>query len=331
MNDRASEPPLPPPDNAKSRKRDFDPDQYRMTIGEHLEELRARVILGLVGVVVVTAALLLVGDQVLLVFCRPLFRTLQEKGLNPQLYYTKLGEGFTVWLKIVMISAAALASPWVLYQLWQFVAAGLYAHERKYVTRYAPMSIGLLVAGMLFVYFLVLPWTIQFFLDFANSVPMPQRHVSTTQPHEAFTIPSLRGDPAQPKPFEMWYDSEIGQVKLHIPGGGNRVMQFLPGNLLAPHIALDDYISLVVGMLLVFGLSFQLPLVVMALARIGIVEIPALKHARRYVYFVLAIVACVITPGDVITASLALTVPLCLLYELGIWLAGSRPASANAG
>ena len=324
--------PEPPPQHAnKSHPRDFDPDQYRMTIGEHLEELRARVILGLVGLVVVTAVLLFFGDQVLLIFCRPLFKTLQQKGLNPQLYYTKLGEGFTVWLKIVMISAAAIASPWVLYQLWQFVAAGLYPHERKYVTRYAPMSIALLVAGMVFVYFLVLPWTIVFFLDFAGSVPMPQSHPTTAEAHVPTTIPSLPGEPGVPRPFEMWYDSAIKQVKIFIPGEGVRVLPFLPDNLLAPHIALDDYIDLVVGMLLVFGLSFQLPLVVMALARIGIVEVAALKHARRYVYFILAIVACVITPGDVITASLALTVPLCLLYELGIWLAGSRPAVASAG
>ena len=315
--------PPPPPD-------DFDPDQYRMTIGEHLEELRSRVILGLIGLVGVTVALLFFGDQVLLTFCRPLFNTLQEKGLNPQLYYTKLGEGFTVWLKIVMISAAAIASPWVLYQLWQFVAAGLYPHERKYVTRYAPMSIGLLVAGMVFVYFLVLPWTIDFFLDFANSVPMPQQHVSTTQPHEPFTIPSLPGEPASPKPFEMWYDSVIKQVKIYIPGEGVSVMPFLPSNLLAPHISLDDYISLVVGMLLVFGLSFQLPLVVMALARLGIFDVAALKNARRYVYFILAVVACLITPGDVITASVALTVPLCLLYELGIWLASAGSAEPRS-
>src|SRR5688500_6663530 len=320
----------PPPTQHKPPD-DFDPDQYRMTIGEHLEELRSRVILGLIGLVGVTVALLFFGDQVLLTFCRPLFETLQQKGLNPQLYYTKLGEGFTVWLKIVMISAAAIASPWVLYQLWQFVAAGLYPHERKYVTRYAPMSIGLLVAGMVFVYFLVLPWTIVFFLDFAGSVPMPQPHTTTAQTHQPTTIPSLAGEPASPKPFEMWYDNKIKQVKIFIPGEGVRVMPFLPDNLLAPHIALDDYISLVVGMLLVFGLSFQLPLVVMALARIGIFEVAALKSARRYVYFILAVVACLITPGDVITASVALTVPLCLLYELGIWLASAGPTPSPSG
>jgi sec-independent protein translocase protein TatC len=313
----------PPP---QPRKPDFDPDQYRMTVGEHLEELRWRLILGLIGFALVTAVLLFFGDRVLQFFCKPLYDTLNSKGLNPQLYYTKLAEGFTVWLKIVLISAAAIASPWIVFQLWKFVAAGLYPNERKYVTRYAPLSIALLISGMLFVYFLVLPWTIVFFIDFAGSVPMPKQHVTTTEIHQPFTIPSLSGDPANPKPFEMWYDKVIGQVKINIAGEGTaseiRVMPFLPQNLLAPHIVLNDYIDLVVGMLLVFALSFQLPLVVLALARIGIVELDALREARKYVYFVLVIVACAITPGDIITASLALTIPLCLLYELGIWLAG---------
>ncbi len=311
------------------RKPAFDPDQYRMTIGEHLEELRWRLILGLIGFAVVTIALLFFGDRVLQIFCDPLFSTLRNKGLNPQIYYTTLSEGFTVWLKIVLISAAAIASPWIVYHLWQFVAAGLYPNERKYVTRYAPLSIALLISGMLFVYFLVLPWTIVFFIDFASSVPMPQQHVTSTEIHQPFTIPSLNGDPATPKPFEMWFDKVIGQVKIFIDGEGIRVMPFLPQNLLAPHIVLGDYINLVVGMLLVFALSFQLPLLVLAVTRIGIVELEALRSARKYVYFVLVIVACAITPGDIITASLALTLPLCLLYELGIWLASIGQATTN--
>ena len=149
-----------------------------MTVGEHLEELRWRLILGLIGFALVTVALLFFGDRVLQFFCKPLYDTLNSKGLNPQLYYTKLAEGFTVWLKIVLISAAAIASPWIVFQLWKFVAAGLYPNERKYVTRYAPLSIGLLIAGMLFVYFLVLPWTIVFFIDFAGSVPMPKQELT---------------------------------------------------------------------------------------------------------------------------------------------------------
>lgn len=317
----------PPP---QSEHRDYDPDQYRMTLGEHLEELRWRMILGLLGFAAVTIVLLFFGDRVLQIFCKPLFDTLQSRGLNPQIYTTRLAEGFVVWIKIVLISAAAIASPWIVYQLWQFVAAGLYPHERKWVTRFAPLSIGLLVSGMLFVYFLVLPWTIVFFIDFAASVPMPTQRLTTTEAHQPFTIPSLKGDPAEPQDFELWHNSAIGQVKIYIPGDGVRVMQFLPQNLLSPLIVLGDYISLVVGMLLVFGLSFQLPLVVLALVRIGIVEVDVLRSSRRYVYFGLVVVACAITPGDVLTASIALTVPLCLLYEFGIWLAslGAQPRKA---
>jgi sec-independent protein translocase protein TatC len=102
-------------------------------------------------------------------------------------------------------------------------------------------------------------------------------------------------------------------------------MPFSPQNALAPQISIDSYIDLVIGMLLTFGLSFQLPLVVMALAKVGIVEVETLKHMRKYVYFGLSILACAITPGDVITASVALTFPLVFLYEMGIWLAQFKP------
>ena len=309
---------------------EFDPDQYRMTVGEHLEELRRRLLLGLIGFVVVGVVMLIFGDQVLLIFCRPLTTTLQSRGLNPQIYTHTLGEGFTTWLKVALICATAVASPWLVFQLWQFVAAGLYPHERKYVTRYAPLSIALLIGGMIFVYFIVLPWTIQFFIDFSASVPMPQAHAVTTQPHDAFIIPSLPGDPQNPKPYEFWYDSYIGQMKFFIPGDGVRPLPLLANNLLTPQIMLGDYIDLVVGMLLTFGLSFQLPLVVMALIAHGNLEVSGLKSMRRYVYFGMTVLACAITPGDVVTASIALVVPLCLLYELGIWLAGVGTKSPAA-
>jgi Sec-independent protein secretion pathway component TatC len=261
---------------------------------------------------------------VFLLFCRPLSNELGGLDLNPQIHYNELGEGFLTWLTVNVITAVALASPWIVYQLWQFVAAGLYPQERKYVTRYAPLSIGLLIGGMLFVYFLVLPWSIRFFLDFANSIPLPNAQVTTTQPHDSVIIPSLSGDPVSPKNNEIWIDSTTGQIKIffdkHI-----RAIRFSSQNLLVPDIKLDTYIDLVTGMLLTFGLSFQLPLVVLALVRIGIVEVEQLKALRRYIYFAIVILAAAITPGDVITATILLTIPLVLLYELGIWLARVRP------
>src|SRR5204862_8179482 len=166
----------------------FDPDEYRMTIGEHLEELRSRLVRALIGFGLVLVLCLVYGRRVETAFCAPLMNELESHGINPQLVVDELGEGFMVYISISLISAAALASPWVLYQLWQFVAAGLYPHERTYVTRYLPLSIGLLISGMLFVYFLVLPWTLEFFITFSTGIKLRLAQQSsmvtpsTTQP-----------------------------------------------------------------------------------------------------------------------------------------------------
>jgi len=307
-----------PPTNPLAR--DFDPDQYRMTIGEHLEELRSRLIKALLGLFIVFAICCVWGNQVLLWFCRPLYDVLEQKGLNTQLRYDTIGEPLTTWLAVNLITAAALASPWIVYQFWLFVAAGLYPAERKYITKYLPMSIVLLILGMVFVYFIVLPWSLSFVIDFANTVPVPGQRITTTQPHVPATVPILQGDPEKPVEGEWWIDDTTSKIKI-FHKGHVRSIRFGTENLLAPDFKLAQYISLVMGMLLAFGLSFQLPLVVLALARIGIFDIDQLKAARRYVYFALAVAAAAITPGDVVTATVALMIPLAGLYELGLWLA----------
>jgi sec-independent protein translocase protein TatC len=253
-----------------------------------------------------------------------------KKHLNPQLFYTQLAEGFTVFIQISLISATAISAPWLLYQLWQFIAAGLYPNERRLITRYTPLSLALLIGGMLFVYFFVLPWTIAFFIDFGSGIPLPREvrsaHLVDVPPGTLPRIPFLAGDPAKPEEGAFWHNTEEGRIKVFLHDK-YIVLPFGSPNLLAPHITIGDYIDLVVGMLITFGLSFQLPLIVMAVVRAGIVELQALRQFRRYVYFVMAILAAVITPGDVITATVLLMIPLILLYELGIWLA--RPPRAS--
>jgi Sec-independent protein secretion pathway component TatC len=176
---------------------------------------------------------------------------------------------------------------------------------------------------MLFVYFLVLPWTLEFFIAFSTDVPLPAQKSPVVQ-LEPNNRPSgvmmIAGDPANPTPGEMWFDTTQKRLKFFI-NGEVKIISFSAQNLIATEYNMPEYIDLVVGMLLTFGLSFQMPLVVMALARIGIVEIDMLRSFRKYVYFAMSIIAAAITPGDVITATVALMIPLCLLYELGIWLA----------
>ena len=298
-----------------------------MSIGDHLEELRHRLIMALIGFAVAMGVCLFFGREVMAIFCRPLIDTLRQYDLNPQMFYMDVSDPFMIYIKISMISATVIASPWIVWQVWLFIAAGLYAEEKKTVTRYVPLSIGLLLTGLAFVYYFVLPWTLQFFVAFSMTIPLPEEFnpvpanaATVVQAGPPQFVQSLDGDPAQPQPFQMWFDKTQSRLKFFYDNKV-RVIQFGPQNLISPMVTLPDYINLVLGMLVVFGLSFQLPLIVMALARLKIIEVAVLKKARAIVYFVMAIVSTIITPGDVITATVALAVPLCLLFELGICLA----------
>ncbi len=301
-----------------------------MSIGDHLEELRRRILLGLIGLVPAVLICLLFGRQILAVLCRPVAATLARYDISPQLYTDELADGFMVYMKLSLIAAIAIAGPWIIYQLWKFVSAGLYPRERHYVTKYIPLSITLMFCGLLFVYFVVLPFSLQFFISFAADLPlqMPLVHsapiTSTTPP--TFVQP-IAGNPDHPADFQMWFDTTQNRLKMFI-GNKVRVIPFGPDNLVGIHFTLPDYLDLVLQLLLTFGLAFQLPLVVMALARIGIVQISTLKKWRRYVYLGLAMVAAGLAPGDVVTATVALLVPLVLLYELGILLAKMGPTKA---
>jgi sec-independent protein translocase protein TatC len=322
------------PSHAGKANGEFDPDEFRMTIGEHLEELRRRLVFALIGFAVALGVCLFFGQQVVTAFCRPLVLVLEKYDINPQLVTDEVGEGFMTYITISVISAASIASPWILYQLWKFIAAGLYPHERKYVTKYLPLSITLLITGMLFVYFLVLPWTLDFFIGFTTGIPLgSSSKIATTQPAtnpsdspwsggNLLRVPVIDGDPDPEQVPEgvLYFDKNQQRLKIIIHEQP-RVIAINSNNLLAPEIKLSTYISLVVAMLITFGLSFQLPLAVLALERIGIVEIDGLKSGRRYVYFAMVVAAAVITPGDVITATIALMFPLIGLYELGIFLA----------
>ncbi|HEX8523468.1 MAG TPA: twin-arginine translocase subunit TatC, partial [Tepidisphaeraceae bacterium] len=182
---------------------DFDPEHYRMTVGEHLEELRHRLILALGGFAVAAIICLAMGRDVIIpVFCKPLVDSLQKYGLSPQLHSDQVQDVFTSFIEISLICAAALGAPWIVWQFWKFIAAGLYPQERKYITKYVPLSISLLISGMLFVYFLVLPWTLEFFIAFSISVPLKADNPAPVDLHPPTTQPTfiqvVRGNPPNP-------------------------------------------------------------------------------------------------------------------------------------
>lgn len=319
----------------ESKQESYHPDNYRMTIGEHLEELRRRIFIGLGGLLVALVICTPLAKTLLSVICRPLVSALQANNLTPQIFTDEATEAFMAWVQVSLISAAALAGPWMIFQIWQFIATGLYPKERKAVTRYVPLAIVLFLTGLAFVYYVVLPLTMRFFIAFALSIPLDLPAMAppigptiaaTTQP--TFVQP-LAADPDHPLPYQFWLNTAERRLKVNM-NGVVRNIPFGGDSLMATHFTLSNYLDLVFRLLLTFGLCFQLPLVVMVLARLGIVEIAQLRYFRRHVYLAMSILAAAVSPGDVITATLALLLPLIVLYELGIILAWWNTPKANA-
>jgi len=167
---------------------------------------------------------------------------------------------FLVPLKITLLAGFMVALPVVLYQVWAFVAPGLYSHEKKLVLPLVVSSTVLFFAGVAFCYFFVFGKVFTFIQSFA------------------------------PKSITA-----------------------------APDI--EAYLSFVMSMFIAFGAAFEVPVVVVVLARMGLVTVEKLRSFRGYFIVLAFIIAAVITPPDVVS-QLALAIPMCLLYELGILAAG---------
>ena len=301
-----------------------DPEDYRMTFGEHLEELRSRLIRGILGYVVAFIfCLVVVPDHVFWFLAKPFLDVMKHHDLNTTFFEPNIGSVFGQYLSLSAIAATVIASPWLLWQIWMFVAAGLYPRERKVVTKHIPLFCVLLITGVAFAFYIVLPMTLEFFVSFSTNVPLPPSYepVATTMPAFPLKVPVMQGDPPAPITDGMvWFNARQSQMKIAF-NGKVRILQYASENLVSPLPSLDDYTDMLLMLLLTFGLSFQTPLVVMLLVRIGIFGLAELKAMRRIVYFVIVILAAVITPGDAITATVALMFPLCGLYELGLLLA----------
>lgn len=300
----------------------YNPDTFRMTLGEHLEELRKRIIYGLIGLFTATIACMAVGETVMAFLTQPLLTGLRNAGLNPQAHSVELTAGFMTYLKLSLIMAMVISGPWMLYQLWLFVAAGLYPSERKVVTKYIPLSVTLFILGCAVAYYPVMPITVKFLLGFNSSftglnlLSSPKVDVA---PEQVVKVPMLQGDPSSLSDGQIWFNQVDGRLKFTLHGL-TRVIDFGPDSMLSTKATLETYIDLTLTTVLVFGVAFQLPLVVLALFKVGLFDVQTLRRSRRIVYFTLSIVAAVLAPGDVVSAMMALYIPLILLYEFGILL-----------
>lgn len=177
-------------------------------------------------------------------------------------------EGFMTWLKVSFVAGLVFSSPWVFYQLWLFVAAGLYPHERKYIHIYLPMSSTLFLGGAAFCFFGVFPFVLGFLLQFADELKLQTQ------------------------------------------------------------IRIADWIDFAIMLPLMFGISFQLPLVMLFMERLSIFEVKDYREKRRMSIFIITIVSMLLTPAEPYSM-LMMMIPMIVLYECGIlicrWFPKPRP------
>jgi sec-independent protein translocase protein TatC len=194
------------------------PPEAAMSLGEHLEELRRRVIFGLLGLVPLVAAGLYFGETILAFLVQPALDAMRRAGVSEGMQTTSPLEGFNQYMKVAFILAAVVGAPWLVFQLWKFVSPGLYARERRFAYILGPMSIVLSLMGITFMYYVMLPMVLFFFVEF-NAKLMSRKNVIVDVPAGAVLplAPVLDGDPASPAPGQMWINRRLNQLRIAVP------------------------------------------------------------------------------------------------------------------
>ncbi len=237
------------------------------TFISHLIELRDRLLRSVIAVIVVFLGLFHWANDLYTLLARPLLRALPKGG---QLIATEVTAPFFVPIKVTMMAAFLIALPYILYQIWAFIAPGLYRHEKRLGVPLIAASVILFFCGMSFAYFMVFPVVFGFI---AGVAPV-----------------------------------------------GVAVMTDI-----------SKYLDFVLTMFLAFGITFEVPIVVILLVKTGLVSVAKLREVRPYVVVGAFVIGAIFTPPDVVSQTM-LAVPLWLLYELGIIVAAliSRPAKPVA-
>ncbi len=238
-----------------------EPDSFMA----HLIELRDRLLRCVIAMVLVFICLFPWARDLYSLLAEPLLASLPAGG---QLIATEVTAPFFVPIKVTMMAAFVIALPYLLYQVWAFVAPGLYSHEKRLVVPLIVTSTLLFLCGMAFAYFLVFPVVFHFIISVA--------------------------------PVGVAVMTDIGK-----------------------------YLDFVLTLFLAFGFTFEVPVAVVILVRMGVVSIEKLKDIRAYVVVGAFVIGAIFTPPDVVS-QIMLAVPLWILYEVGIIVAQWVGKSAAA-
>ncbi len=239
-------------------------DDKEQTLVAHLVELRSRLVRACASVLLVFVCLSPFMKQIFDYLSQPLMVALPQ---GAKLLAIGVIAPFMVPLKVTLFVAFCIALPYVLYQLWAFIAPGLYRKEKRLAIPIIVSSLLMFFVGMLYCYFVVFRMVFQF-----------------------------------------------------IAGFSPESVNFAPD--------IDSYFSFVLALFLAFGLTFEVPIIVVVLNRMGITTVEKLKKARPYMIVGAFILAAIVTPPDVLS-QLLLALPLVILYQVGIWLCSVFGVSKN--
>ena len=228
----------------------------------HLTELRKRLIHSFIFLIVFFIGCYFFAEHIYGFLVDPYAQAVKDDGSDRRLIFTALQETFLTYLKVSFFTAFFVTCPYILMQIWKFIAPGLYKHEKIAILPYLILTPILFFLGGMLVYYLIMPLAIKFFLSFEST------GLSTSLPIQL-------------------------EAKV------------------------NEYLSLIMRLIFAFGISFQLPILLNLLARIGVVNSNYLKKTRRYIIVIIFTVAAILTPPDPIT-QVGLAIPLLILYELSI-------------
>ena len=250
-------PPAPPPSDGE----DEEDGMLRMSFMDHLVELRSRIIKALMGVGVAFFASIIFANDLWRIVSDPAVEALTKLGYeNTTLAQIKPMEAFTtVWVKLPILTAIFLSSPWILYQVWAFIAPGLYKRERRWAVPFVLCSAGLFITGGLFAYFVAFRFGLAFLLGIGRNINI------------------------------------------------------------SPVVSITEYFDLFVNVTLGIGIVFELPILIFFLILLRIVTPGFLVRNARYAVLVIVIVAAIITPTPDVVNLMLFSVPMCLLYFVGIF------------
>ncbi|HEY2746621.1 MAG TPA: twin-arginine translocase subunit TatC [Polyangia bacterium] len=265
---------------------DEEAGEKRMPFLAHLDELRTCMRNSAIAILGGTVVAYLFRQYLFALMARPLIDAWAqaEREVNigrPEMVFTSPVDAFMVLFKLALLVGVFIASPFVFREVWRFISPGLYERERKWGVGFVFASVLLFVGGAMFAYIYVLPASYKYFLGYSTEA--------------------------------------LGVIK-NVMGKAVDVHLSLPFDI-KPMITMDEYFSLTSMLLLVFGLVFELPLLLSILAILGIVSAGQLWRFNRFAVVIFAVLGAVLTPGDLVVGQLAMTASLTVLYNLSILIA----------